>query len=298
VKKLITLFVATITAVICLGSCGRTQTHKPPKTSANTTQAETSIQTSNDMLNDWQKEVLAAEGLPTEADQLTDAQLRSIQRIYEMITYLNDKYDEEFIYAGYLEPAANQTETLYAYPRLLGNDYGRNTVTVKATKDGFTDDYSDRSIVDYAEEMANDFMKDYFDSDQVIAFFKVNACDIKKNEVVDGDFQWKLGVSDIIFVNEDICNADQVEEFAVNYAKWLYEHELDGNHRINILQHYDVNIITYGEIADMYDTDYYKGYFNFGFDSDKKNVLQSEHLRGERALNDYSIDEFFSKYDK
>ena len=109
------------------------------------------------------------------------------------------------------------------------------------------------------------FMKDYFDSDQVIAFFKVNACDIKKNEVVDGDFQWKLGVSDIIFVNEDICNANQVEEFAANYAKWLYEHELDGNHRINILQHYDVNKITYGEIADMYDTDYYKGYYNFGF---------------------------------
>lgn len=295
-KKLITLFTATITSVVCLGSCGRTQTTKPPQASINASQVETSNQKSNDILNDWQKEVLAAEGLPTEADKLSESQLKSIQRIYEMITYLNDKYYEEFIYAGYLEPAANQTETLYAYPRLLGNDYGRNTVTVKATKDGFTDDYSDRSIVDYAEEMANDFMKDYFDSDQVIAFFRVNACDIKKNEVIDGDFQWKLGVSDIIFVNEDICNADQVEEFAVNYAKWLYEHELDGNHRINILQHYDVNKITYGEIADMYDTDYYKGYFNFGFDSDKKNVLQSEHLRGERARNDYSIDEFFSKY--
>ena len=37
----------------------------------------------------WQKEVLAAEGLPTEADELTDSQLKSIQRIYEMITYLN-----------------------------------------------------------------------------------------------------------------------------------------------------------------------------------------------------------------
>ena len=264
-KKLITLFTATITSVVCLGSCGRTQTTKPPQTSINTSQAETSIQTSNDILNDWQKEVLAAEGLPTEADQLTDAQLRSIQRIYEMITYLNDKYDEEFIYAGYLEPASNQTETLYAYPRLLGADYGRNTVTVKAAKDGFTDDYSDRSIVDYAEEMANDFMKDYFDSDQVIAFFRVNACDIKKNEVIDGDFQWKLGVSDIIFVNEEICNADQVEEFAANYAKWLYDHELDGRHRINIVKDMDVTQITYEEIADVYDYDNYLGYYDFGF---------------------------------
>lgn len=251
---------------------------------------------SKPVLNDWQKEVLAAEGLPTEADQLTDAQLRSIQRIYEMITYLNEKYNEEFIYAGYLEPAANQTETLYAYPRLLGADHGRNTVTVKAAKDGFTDDYSDRSIVDYAEEMANDFMKDYFDSDQVIAFFKVNACDIKKNEVVDGDFQWKLGVSDIIFVNEDICNADQVEEFAVNYAKWLYEHELDGRHRINIVKDMDVTQIIYGEISDIYDYDNYLGYYSMAFDSLKRKVLQDDHLNGERTGNNYAIDDFFSKY--
>ena len=275
-------FSLIIAAALTLGvfSCGSPQTTKNSKP----------------VLNDWQKEVLAAEGLPTEADQLTDAQLRSIQRIYEMITYLNDKYDEEFIYAGYLEPAANQTETLYAYPRLLGNDYGRNTVTVKAAKDGFTDDYSDRSIVDYAEEMANDFMKDYFDSDQVIAFFKVNACDIKKNEVVDGDFQWKLGVSDIIFVNEDICNANQVEEFAVNYAKWLYEHELDGRHRINIVKDMDVTQIIYGEISDIYDYDNYLGYYSMAFDSLKRKVLQDDHLNGERTGNNYAIDDFFSKY--
>ena len=281
-KKLITLFVAAIMAVICLGSCGKTATQTTP-----TTQTE--------LLNDWQKEVLAAEGLPTEADQLTDAQLRSIQRIYEMITYLNDKYDEEFIYAGYLEPAANQTETLYAYPRLLGNDYGRNTVTVKATKDGFTDDYSDRSIVDYAEEMANDFMKDYFDSDQVIAFFKVNACDIKKNEVVDGDFQWKLGVSDIIFVNEDICNADQVEEFAVNYAKWLYEHELSGLHRINIIKNYNITEMSYGLISDYHKSNDYLGFYSLYFDSDKKTVKIVKNFE-ENSDEQYAVNDYFSKY--
>ena len=142
--------------------------------------------------------------------------------------------------------------------------------------------------------MANDFMKDYFDSDQVIAFFKVNACDIKKNEVVDGDFQWKLGVSDIIFVNEDICNADQVEEFAVNYAKWLYEHELDGRHRINIVKDMDITQITYGEISDIYDYDNYLGFYDFLFDSNKKTILQCEHLNGNRAQHDYDVEEFFN----
>ena len=250
---------------------------------------------SKPVLNDWQKEVLAAEGLPTEADQLTDAQLRSIQRICEMITYLNDKYDEEFIYAGYLEPAENQTETLYAYPRLLGNDYGRNTVTVKAAKDGFTDDYHDKSVVDYYNELVTDFIHDYFDSDDFVVFTRVNACDITKEEVVDGDFQWKLGVSDIIFVNEDICNADQVEEFAVNYAKWLYEHELSGLHRINIIKNYNITEMSYGLISDYYKSNDYLGFYSLYFDSDKKTVKIVKNYE-ENSDEQYAVNDYFSKY--
>ena len=281
-KKIITLITAAFLAA-GLFSCGKTATQTTP-----TTQTE--------LLNDWQKEVLAAEGLPTEADQLTDAQLRSIQRIYEMITYLNDKYDEEFIYAGYLEPAANQTETLYAYPRLLGNDYGRNTVTVKAAKDGFTDDYHDKSVVDYYNELVTDFIHDYFDSDDFVVFTRVNACDITKEEVVDGNFQWKLGVHDAIILDEKICSADAIEEFAVKFAEFLYEHKMDGRQAINIIRNTDLTELTFGNHTDYYDGDNYVGYYDFGFGSDKKTIIQSEFLNNERAQNEYTIEDFFSKY--
>ncbi|WP_295093435.1 hypothetical protein [Ruminococcus sp.] len=294
-KKLITLFTATITSVVCLGSCGRTQTTKPPQTSINTSQAETSIQTSNDILNDWQKEVLAAEGLPTEADQLTDAQLRSIQRIYEMITYLNDKYDEEFIYAGYLEPAANQTETLYAYPRLLGNDYGRNTVTVKADKDGFTDDYHDKSVVDYYNELVTDFIHDYFNSDDFVVFTDVNACDIKKSEVIDCDFQWKLGVHDAILLSENICSQDNIKKFAVEFAKYLYDHKMDGRHRIDIIKNIDISDLTYNNFTNCYEDKYDIGFYDFSFNSDKNKLYVDTHF-DKWEQNEYKIDEFFSKY--
>ena len=252
---------------------------------------------SKPVLNDWQKEVLAAEGLPTEADQLTDAQLRSIQRIYEMITYLNDKYDEEFIYAGYLEPAANQTETLYAYPRLLGADYGRNTVTVKAAKDGFTDDYHDKSVVDYYNELVTDFIHDYFDSDDFVVFTDVNACDIKKSEVIDCDFQWKLGVFDSIFLSESICSQDDVEKFAVNFAKYLYEHKMAGRHRINIMDSdFEISEMSYGNFTEYYNDEHYLGYYSFAFDSLKSSVLQDDHLNEKRTQNEYTIDDYFSKY--
>ena len=143
--------------------------------------------------------------------------------------------------------------------------------------------------------MANDFMKDYFDSDQVIAFFRVNACDIKKNEVENGDFQWKLGVSDIIFVNEDICNADQVEEFAVNYAKWLYEHELSGLHRINIIKNYNIKEMSYGQISEYYKNNDYLGFYSLYFDSDKKNVKIVKNFE-ENSDEQYVVNDYFSKY--
>ncbi len=247
-------------------------------------------------LNDWQKELLAAEGLPTEADELTDSQLHSIQRIYEMITYLNEKYDEEFIYGGYLEPAANQTETLYAYPRLLGADYGRNTVTVRATKDGFTDDYSDRSVVDYYNELVTDFIHDYFNSDDFAVFTDINACDIQKSEVIDCDFQWKLGVFDSIFLSESICTQDDVEKFAVNFAKYLYEHKMAGSHRINIMRNDTVMPeITYGNFTDYYKTDNYRGYYQIAFNSSQSKIIQTTSFSN-NSPNEFLTNDFFSKY--
>lgn len=171
-----------------------------------------------------------------------------------MITYLNEKDNEKFIYAGYLEPVVNQTETLYAYPRLLGNDYGMKTVTVKATKERFTDDYSDRSIVDYAEEMANDFIIEYF-------------------------------------------NSNQVEEFAVNYSKWLYEHELNGRHRINVVKNYSIKDMIYGKIKEYYNSDDYVGFYSFAFDSDKTNIIPVSHI-GYEVPDEYAIGEYFDKYSK
>ncbi|MCR5599199.1 MAG: hypothetical protein K6G33_00430, partial [Ruminococcus sp.] len=67
----------------------------------------------------------------------------------------------------------------------------------------------------------------------------------------------------------------QVEEFAVNYAKWLYEHKLDGRHRINIVKDMDVTQITYGEISDIYDYDKYIGDYTFSFGSSKDKVIHS-----------------------
>ena len=131
-----------------------------------------------------------------------------------------------------------------------------------------------------------------------MVFTDVNACDIKKSEVIDCDFQWKLGVFDSIFLSESICTQDDVEKFAVNFAKYLYEHKMDGSHRINIMRNDTVmSEITYGNFTDYYNSDYYFGFYNFWFDSLGRNVRRTTSF-GEASPTEYKIEDYFQKYSK
>ena len=178
-------------------------------------------------LNEWQMNLLEAEGLPTEYDQLTVKQQNTIDRVWKMISYLNKKYDEEFVYVDYIPPELNQSETLTAYPRSTGSGNGKYLVTVKTTRGGFKDNYFDFSVEDLAEDLTNEFLTEHF-GDSYKYFVSPLACDVKMSEMEDGKFQWKYGAENQIFLLEELCSVDNLEEFAVEYAQFLYDHELLG----------------------------------------------------------------------
>ena len=89
-KKYITLLTSAILAASMITSCGKSNSSS--QTGHKWQNSET--------LNEWQKSLLESQGLPTDIEQLSPTQKRSIQHIYEMITYLNEKYGEEFVYKG------------------------------------------------------------------------------------------------------------------------------------------------------------------------------------------------------
>ncbi|MBP0989463.1 MAG: hypothetical protein J6S92_14475, partial [Oscillospiraceae bacterium] len=174
-------------------------------------------------------------GLPTDYDQLSATQQNTIERAWVMISYLNEKYGEEFVYVKYIPKEQFQSETLVAYPRSTGSGDGKYLVTVKTKDDGFTDDYSDFSVTDLAEKLTNDFLTEKFGNNYKY-FISPLACNITKAEMKDGKFQWKYGAENSIFVLEELCPIDNIEMFTVEYAKFLYEHELSGSHRIDVLK--------------------------------------------------------------
>lgn len=293
-KKLISLITTAILAASMVTSCGKN--NDSSQTGHNWQHSET--------LNEWQKNLLEAEGLPTDIEKLTPTQKRSIQHIYEMITYLNEKYGEEFVYKGYIEPGAMQSEELYAYSL---SDKKKRTVTVKIDSDGnLTDDYQSKSVADYCEELIDDWIHSYLGTDDYRYFATTNACHIEMSEIKDENFQWKYGSSNIIFIKMDEYSFDELEKFAVNYAKFLHEHKIDGSHRINVMREWPDYEVSQNNCFDWYDEQEYIGYYSFGF-IDRYETITTSSCRVEvdyrgransydRIGEKYTIDEYFSKY--
>lgn len=294
-KKLIALLTIAILASTCITSCG--------------SKKENGHRWENlDTLNEWQINLLEAQELPTDIEKLTPTQKRSIQHIYEMITYLNEKYDEEFVYAGYIEPELMQEEELYAYSL---SDKKKRTVTVKVDSNGdLTDDYKSRSVSDYCEELIDNWIYSYLGTDDYRYYSTVNACHIEMSEIENDNFQWKYGASNIIFIKMDEYDFDELEKFAVNYAKFLYEHQIDGSHRINVMRDWPDYDVNQNNCGDWYDEQEYIGYYDFFFNTVNSSypdkVVSSScrievNNKGranyyERTKKDYSIDDYFAKY--
>ena len=263
-------------------------------------------------LNEWQKNLLEAEGLPTEYDQLTAKQQNTIDRVWTMISYLNEKYGEEFIYVDYIPQELNQSETLTAYPRSTGSGGGKYFVTVKNKNNVLTDDYSDFGVADLAEELTNDFLTEQF-GDNYKYFASPLACDITMAEMEDGKFQWKYGANVGIFLCEDICSIDNVEEFAVKYAKFLYEHELDGMHRIEVLKELPEDEEMWKHQGERFygneerlSTGFYVLFSNASKNPPSK--FNTEYIKYDQSASwymameyeidkTYTVEEYFSKYD-
>ena len=293
-KKLISLITTAILAASMVTSCGKN--NDSSQTGHNWQNSET--------LNEWQKNLLEAEGLPTDIEKLTPTQKRSIQHIYEMITYLNEKYGEEFVYKGYIEPGAMQSEELYAYSL---SDKKKRTVTVKIDSDGnLTDDYQSRSVADYCEELIDDWIHSYLGTDDYRYYSSTFASYIEMSEIENNDFQWRYGALNIIFIKMDKYDFDTLEKFAVNYAKFLYEHKIDGSHRINVVCEWPSYEVSINNCDEWYKEQEYIGFYCLSF-INKHETISTDSCRTEvdyrgranyydRTGEEYTIDEYFSKY--
>ena len=262
--------ISFIIALTCLTSCGKAGT------SGHQWQ-------NSDTLNEWQIDLLESQGLPTDIEQLTPSQKRSIQHIYEMITYLNEKYDEEFVYAGYVEPGVMDEETLYAYPKQFGSEGGKNTVEVTLDEKGnFTDTYSDMGVSSYLERLIGDYVRSYFDSDEIAYFMTVNDSNIESmEEVRNGNFNWNIGVKNVFFFSDKNVKSEDFEAFVPELAKWLYEHKIVANNKLNIVKNINIKELNYSNKDECYKENNFLSFFDMVIDEDTVITTRSSNHKVE-----------------
>lgn len=244
---------AMISLLCCICLCGcNAEISKP--TPSNDQNATTQKEDDLTNLTDRQKQILEQMELPTDYEQLNYIQQHAIKRIEIMLRYLEEKYEMEFSYAGYVPAGAMESEHLTAYPTADGMGEGANLITVKSYGETFKDNYSDKEIREYYESLVSAFIEDYFQSEQAVFInyrFSSSFNDI--SEVTDDNFHYKASTETLIFVSDTICNEAQIKTFAETFKLWLEEHEIISGSRVSLI-YGDVTGVTRENFSDYYST--------------------------------------------
>lgn len=214
-KKTIIIMFLAVFMTLSVISCGN----------QNDEQSDNTVIYSDDyQLSDRQKNLLEVMDMPTEFSELDKAQKHTIQRIEQMLCYLEKKYKKTFIYYAYDDPKYGASERLWAYAE---DESRSNIVTVRVDKDGsFLDDYVGIGVVAYAEKKVNNYVMEYFDSNQFFhSFVGTNGTPHKEGikKVKNDDFKWEVGTQGVMLINSSICTPDELFEFAKDFRNQLRE---------------------------------------------------------------------------
>ena len=200
-----------------------------------------SSQPEPEKLNDRQKQILLAADLPDDYDALTPKQQNTITRIEALLSEMEKKYDEEFVYVKYITPELLQSEELICYAKSTGaGTDGKYLVTVKCKDGSISDNYCDFSVVDLANEIVCEELDKLLGKGKYVNHTTPLACNIKRSDVKELDFQWGMG-QQYVFLYEsgdEEYDFQRIDAIAREYAQFIIDHRLSGTHRFEIYSHF------------------------------------------------------------
>ena len=178
-------------------------------------------------LTEQQKESLEQEGLPTDIEELSTSQKRDIMRIDEMMTYMEDTYGEEFVFAGYIEPGVLEKEELDVYR--AGDTDKTSIIAVKRSwEDGewvYEDEYLNDYDADYWESMVKEYLKNWLREDEfVICCYTAIDLDATKEDI-DKDFKKCADADVYVYVDGGAIEEDKYEALLKDLRKWARKEE-------------------------------------------------------------------------
>lgn len=171
-------------------------------------------------LTQRQKDLLEQLGLPTEYDELTDSQKNAVSSIEDMLTYLEDKYEQSFSYLSYAAAGVLEEEHLEAYPSQ--GDLKDKVTVYRTYEDGayqYEDDYRTVLLRPQYEKKVEDFAAQYFPGDSLKIYSEIKAVGEDADEE---NLLQNVSAVTYIFLDQSACE-EGYDAFAGASLQWLEE---------------------------------------------------------------------------
>ena len=186
-------------------------------------------------LTERQKDILQENGLPTNPEELDWVQLSAIVAMEELFEYLDQKYEEEFEYAGYIAESPLDREQLMV--QVVGGT-SLDIVSVYRENGVITDDYANLLVKEPYEAAINEFFEQYEGGIESKTFSKIYG--------VEGDINIQnifniTNASSTTFISESVMQVEELNKISKQFSEW-YTSQVDGRGIINtiiILENHD-----------------------------------------------------------
>lgn len=202
------MLILVLAVVVC--SCGSTESSRP-------------MEGNKIMLTERQREILQEAGLPEDYEALTDSQKSAITCIERTLSYLEDSYEEEFVYDGYAAGGPDG-QYLTAYAK---DDSEKEVVTVNITyKNGeyhYTDDYQLlKAAEEYQEALEQQLCSMMNENGACWVHAELNCLNESDEFIIK-----KASGGVLAFVQNIFADYEDAKEFVEQYGEWIKSLECD-----------------------------------------------------------------------
>ena len=203
-QKRIVLLITILSLMLC-GCAG-----KAPDSGASGQSEKYTVE-----LTERQKKILRDEGLPEEYDRLTDSQKNAIVKIERVLSYLEETYEDEFEYLGYVSGGLDGEYVTAKISDTLPEKIVTVYISYKNGKYSYSDNYETKIAEEEYKKEITDFLSGYLDP----ADFQVYAEIRELRDAGESLVERAVGVP-LILVN-NVCSEEDVRAAAQAYAEWI-----------------------------------------------------------------------------
>ena len=219
------LFRFVAIAAVCaffLTGCGGQAGHGDNPTKETETEAAQSEPEREEsvVLTERQKEILSGLGLSTDYEKLSDREKSAITAIEYMLSYLEDKYGEKFVYSGYVDGRSGlEKEHLTAYPE---SGSMKDEVTVYRTyADGTyncTDDYINILAGPVYHAALEKYISNFFTGGSLFTEVSYTSSDeLPTEETV----LYSVAAHGTLLLDEAVVDKTKVDTFVKDYSAMM-----------------------------------------------------------------------------